>query len=215
MKKEFEEKLINIAKEHMSAKDPSHDYSHVFRVYKIARVLSEKDNADMEIVIPSALFHDLVVHKKGTELAKMSTIDSANKAKELLLQVKEFPTEKISTIEKIIRSTSYNNPNGEADFLEAKIVKDADLIDATGAIALARTFAYCGVASRVLYDLEDPFAKNRQLDDSKFGIDHVYKKLLKLEELVSTDTAKKIAKRRTEFMRDFMKELQIEIEEGI
>ena len=74
-----------------------------------------------------------------------------------------------------------------------------------------RTFASSGKMLRPFYNLEDPFAENRPLDDLAYSIDFFYTRLLKTEEKVNTKTAKKVAKRRSIFLKSFLKELKEEL----
>ncbi|MFA9353024.1 hydrolase, partial [Escherichia coli] len=62
--------------------------------------------------------------------------------------------------------------------LEAKIVQDADRLEALGAIGLARVFAVSGALGVALFDAEDPFARQRGLDDKQYALDHFQTKLL-------------------------------------
>jgi uncharacterized protein len=96
--------------------------------------------------------------------------------------------------------------------LEARILQDADRLDALGAIGIARTFSVGGSENRTLYNPNDPFCRlNRNLDDKQWTLDHFQTKLLKLEGSMHTKTAKKIARERTRFMILFMRQMQKEI----
>ena len=66
--------------------------------------------------------------------------------------------------------------------LEAKVLQDADRLDAIGAVGVARCFATCADLKRPFYDPDDPLCARRDPDDKRWGIDHFYKKLLRLEE---------------------------------
>ncbi len=88
--------------------------------------------------------------------------------------------------------------------IEARILRDADRLDALGAIGIARTFAVSGRLGRPLYDVTDPEAMRRPLDDASYALDHFAAKLLKLEDGMLTETGRYLAKQRTEFMRQFL-----------
>lgn len=75
-----------------------------------------------------------------------------------------------------------------------------------------RTFSSTGSMKRVFYHSEDPFCRERPPDDLKFALDLFYTRLLKVEERMHTMAAKKIAKRRTAFLKEFLEELKIELE---
>lgn len=98
--------------------------------------------------------------------------------------------------------------------LEAKILQDADRLDALGAIGLARMLMVSGALARPLYDSTDPLAQNRDPDDTAFALDHFQTKLFTLADTMQTVTARQIAEERTQYMRSFLTRLQSEIDEG-
>ncbi len=95
--------------------------------------------------------------------------------------------------------------------IEGKILQDADRLDALGAIGIARVFATSGSLKRPFYDIDDPFCKKRNPDDKIWAVDHFYKKLLTLESLMNTKSGKAEAKKRTEILKEFLKQLKDEI----
>ncbi|MDD2836555.1 MAG: HD domain-containing protein, partial [Methanothrix sp.] len=95
--------------------------------------------------------------------------------------------------------------------LEAKILQDADRLDAIGAIGIARVFLTGGALGRELYSPDDPFCRAREPDDRKWNLDHFYKKLLKLEAGMHTKSAKKIAAGRTALLKRYLHDLEAEI----
>ena len=94
---------------------------------------------------------------------------------------------------------------------ESMILQDADLLESTGAISIMRACSSSGQMGRPLYNLEDPFCKNQKPQKVSFGLDLFYVRLLKAKDKVHTKTAKIIAKRRTNFLRNFLKELSLEL----
>jgi uncharacterized protein len=95
--------------------------------------------------------------------------------------------------------------------LEAKVVQDADRLDALGAVGLARTLMLGGQMGRELYSPDDPLCVGRPPDDSRFSLDHVFAKLLKLEAMMQTPSGKAEAHRRTQFLKAFLNQLAGEI----
>lgn len=198
-----------IKKELQKESDSAHDLNHIVRVVKNAKLILESESADSEIVIVAAWLHDcVIVPKDHPERKKASTL-AAEKAGEFLSGI-EFPSDKIERVKHAVEAHSYSAGIAPQS-LEAEIVQDADRLDAIGAIGIARCLMMGGTLGRPLYEPNDPFAKNREPDDSTWTIDHFYEKLFKLPELMHTETAKKEAVRRVEFMERYLQELKREI----
>ena len=139
---------------------PAHDFHHVLRVYKNAEMISkqEKGSVDLDVVFAAAMSHDLVVYPKGGIKTINSADDSAEIAKKILLEYKNYPREKIEKVADAIRTHSYTKKLVPRS-LEGKILQDADRLDAIGAIGIARTFSVGGSENRSLYNPTDPFCK--------------------------------------------------------
>ena len=90
-------------------------------------------------------------------------------------------------------------------------MQDADRLDALGAVGLARTLMLGGELKREFYQHEDPFCDRREADDSVYTLDHLYRKLLTLEGTMQTESGRKEAVRRTQFLKDFLAQLREEI----
>src|ERR671931_1272288 len=191
---------------------PAHDFLHILRVYKNAEMISKQEEyVDLDIILAAALLHDLVVYPKGSSKTINSPDDSAEVAKKILLEYKNYPIEKIEKVADAIRTHSYSKKLAPST-LEAKILQDADRLDAIGAIGIARTFSVGGSENRSLYNPLDPFCESeRQLDDTQWTLDHIKKKLMILKNSMHTKTAKKIAEERTEFMELYLNQLRKEI----
>src|SRR5215210_1810808 len=161
----------------------------------------------MEILLLAVLLHDLVVYPKGSTKSLKSSDESADLA-ENVLQSYSYPQDKINQICYCIWVHNYSKRLVPAS-LEGRILQDADRLDALDAIGIARTFSIAGSEGRAFYNTDDPFCRsNRDLDDKQWTIDHFHMKLLKLEDLMHTKTARKIAQERTRFMMLFMRHLQ-------
>lgn len=189
--------------------DSSHDFAHIMRVYKNAQKLCKKERANEKLVLSAVLLHDIVSYPKSDKRSKLSSLESANKARKILSKM-DYSLDEIDVICDAILNHSYSRgkiPNS----LEGKILQDADRLDAIGAIGIARVFAVGGSEKRPFYDVVDPFCKNRAPDDKTWTIDHFYQKLLKLESLMNTKSAKIEAKKRTVILKKFLQELKQEI----
>ena len=206
------EQLMRTLQLLLHTQSPAHDFEHIIRVYKNAEMISkQEESVDLDIVLAAALLHDLVVYPKGSSKTINSADDSAEIAKKILLEYKNYPREKIEKVADAIRTHSYSK-RLVPETLEGKILQDADRLDAIGAIGIARTFSVGGSENRSLYNPTDPFCESeRQLDDTQWTLDHIKKKLMILKNSMHTKTAKKIAEERTEFMELFLNQLRKEI----
>ena len=189
--------------------DPAHDFDHIMRVYKNAEKLAKKEKANKKLVLSAALLHDIVNYPKSDKRSKNSSTQSAIKAKKILSKY-NFSNSEIKVITDAISDHSFSR-HKTPKTLEGKILQDADRLDAIGAIGIARAFAVSGSENRPFYNGIDPFCAKRKPDDQKWTVDHFYRKLLKLEKLMNTKSAKTEAKKRTKVLEKFLFELKQEI----
>ena len=103
-------------------------------------------------------------------------------------------------------------PAGDRDALEAKILQDADRLDALGAVGLGRCLMLGGAMGKPMYEADDPFCAARSPDDTRSAVDHFYTKLLHLAGTMQTDAGRAEARQRTQYLQGFLDELRREIE---
>ena len=205
---EFLKQLSKEVKSRMS-NDTAHDFEHVMRVYKNAEKICKKEKGNLKLVLTAVLLHDIVSYPKSDKRSKLSSIHSSKLSKKILKNY-DFSKDEIKIVSDAIRDHSFSQ-NKIPETLEGKILQDADRLDALGAIGVARTFAVAGSEKRPFYNKADPFCKNRIPDDGSWTLDHFYKKLLRLESFMNTDSGKSEAKKRIKFLKNFILELRKEI----
>ena len=204
------DKIKHKVKRLLEGRDPAHDFYHIMRVYKNAKIISRHERPNMDILLPAVLLHDLVMHPKGSAKSSKSADESADLAEDIL-QSYGYPQDEITQICYCIKMHSYSKKFIPAS-IEGKILQDADRLDALGAIGIARTFSVGGSENRKLYNANDPFYRTiREVDDIQWTLDHFQTKLLKLEYSMHTKMGKKMAQERTSFMLLFIRQLQKEI----
>ena len=214
MNKLLKEQLIGIAKDKMPKDDPSHDINHALRVLAISEKIATAENADFDIIVPSALFHDVISYPKNHHKRLHSSKESAEFAKRILKNIESFPKNKIGQVYESINLCSFTK-GLKPDFLEGKILQDADSLEATGAVSIMRTFSSAGMMNKTFYDVSDPFCKKRKPDDSKYALDLFFTRLLVVQSRLYTKTAKNIAKKRANFLKAFLNELKVELLKNI
>ncbi|CVK15569.1 uncharacterized protein Ga0061079_102115 [Apibacter mensalis] len=188
------------------SKDNSgHDYWHIERVVTNTQKILNYEKADRTKALLSAWLHDIGDYKlhNGTDRTKELIYP--------LLSSLEYPKSFIEDIIKIIKEVSYmGGYNTPPTSPEAKIVQDADRLDAIGAVGIARAFAYGGNKGRVLFDpneMPTEYTEGTSYQkNTSCTINHFYEKLLKLKDLMNTDIAKKMAQERHSFMQKFLEE---------
>ncbi|MSQ92410.1 MAG: HD domain-containing protein [Gammaproteobacteria bacterium] len=189
--------------------DPGHGLVHVRRVVATASRLCVAEGARGEIVLPSAWLHDCVhIAKDSPERSSASRIAAA-RAVEFLV-AGGYPSECLPDIRHAIEAHSYSAGIAPRT-VEAKIVQDADRLDALGAIGIARCIVVGAALGRPIYRAEDPFCEAREADDNAASVDHFYAKLLKLADTMQTEAGRREARHRSDFMRDFLQQLRAEI----
>lgn len=179
-------------------KDASgHDFFHIQRVVLNARKICRTEQANERLVILSAWLHDVGDYKLH---------DGIDRSEELItafLQKENTDNSIIEKVIKIVSEVSFSKGNIPGS-IEAKIVQDADRLDAIGAIGIARCFAYGGSSGNLIYN---PYNQSK----NSSSIQHFYDKLLILKDLMHTETARSIAEKRHNFMELYLKEFYTEV----
>jgi len=210
---EIIEHTIRFVKEQLKNAEGGHDWFHIERVYKNALLIAKEEKCDIEVVKLAALLHDIADSKfhNGDESVGPKTART-------FLEAQNVKEETILHVIAIIENISFKGGNFEQKFRskELEIVQDADRLDAIGAIGIARTFNYGGFKNRALYDPE--IAPNLAMSKEEYKkseaptINHFYEKLLLLKDKMNTETGKKIAKKRHDFMIHFLAQFYAEWE---
>jgi uncharacterized protein len=214
---ELERELTSVLSREMPQSDSAHDLGHFRRVWANAKTIAEMEGAgDPEVLLAAAYLHDLVNLPKSHPDRSKASARSAEAAEPILIEL-GFDNDKITAIQHAIESHSFS-AGVEPETVEARILQDADRLDAIGAIGIARMFAVSGSLDRPISHPDDPFAANRKLDDQSFALDHYPIKLLRLKYLMKTQAGGELAEirtaRMTRFLDDIADELGFEISEA-
>jgi len=189
--------------------DAAHDRAHVERVVTTARRLAEEEGAQMDVVVPAAWLHDCVVRPKDAPDRDQASQLAAEAAGEFL-EREGYPDEWISDIEHAIAAHSYSG-DVAPETTEAKVVQDADRLDALGAIGIARCFTVGGALDQTLYNPDDPFCDERAPNDDSYTLDHFYAKLLRLPDTMQTEAGRAVAEQRAAFLQTYLDQLRDEL----
>ena len=205
------DEIINVIKKYVKSicenDSTGHDWWHIQRVYNNAMQINKKENANEFLITIIVLMHDLYDHKFYNGDVKEALEDTLQKL-DVYNYISKEDTENI--IHSCINLGFSSNITDVKELsIEGKIAQDADRLDGIGAIGIARTFAYGGKKGKLIYNPDDNElvdGKDYKIDGSKTSISHFYDKLLKLKDMMNTNTAKEIAIERHEYLEGFLKE---------
>lgn len=198
------ESCIAFVKKTLSGAEGGHDWFHIERVWKNAKLIASGEECDLEVVELAALLHDIAdskFHGGDEEIGP-------KKAREYLSNTR-IETQKVNHIVAIIENVSFKGGHNARNHssIELDIVQDADRLDAIGAIGIARTFNYGGFKNRAIYD--PSIAPNLNMTKEEYKkstaptINHFYEKLLLLKDLMNTESGIKLAEQRHSIWKVF------------
>lgn len=190
--------------------DGAHDLGHLRRVWDNARGIAlAEGGADLEILHAAAFLHDAVnLPKSHPDRARASRLSASHAL--AFLPDTGFPVQKLAATAHAIEAHSLS-AGIKPETPEARILQDADRLDALGAIGLARMFHVAGQMGAALFDPADPMALSRVRDDRRFALDHMETKLFPVAMAMQTDTGRIWAAERAEWMHSFRTRLLAEI----
>lgn len=199
---------IDFVKETLEGAEGGHDWFHIERVYKNAKLIAQGEEVDLFIVELGSLLHDIAdskFHEGDESIGPKKATD--------FLRSMDIDETVILHIENIIRYVSFkssldSDKKETFNSNELSVIQDADRLDAIGAIGIARTFNYGGFKNRSLYDpaiapLIDQ-DKETYKNSKAPTINHFYEKLLLLKDKMNTESARKIAEKRHLFMEQYL-----------
>ncbi len=179
---------------HFFEREGTHGFSHVERVFNLCLHIGKGEGADLEILALAALLHDVARPLESAGKVEDHAVEGARIARHFLRGI-GYPEEKVEEVAHAIEAHRFSG-GPEPRTLEARILSDADKLDAIGAIGVARVFMYSG-------------EHGRSVEDS---LEHFEEKILKLKDLMYTETARKLAEERHRFVEEFTDRIRREIE---
>jgi len=216
MNSELIENTILFVKETLKNAEGGHDWFHIERVWKNAKLIAKSEDVDIEIVEVAALLHDIADSKFNGGDEKIGP----KKALDFLID-QDADYRIIDHVIAIIENVSFKGGNHKRTFnsIELDVVQDADRLDALGAIGIARTFNYGGFKNRAIYDPEIQPDLNMTTEAYKAStapsINHFYEKLLLLKDKMNTKTGTELAEQRHQFMEQYLEQFYAESDGNI
>lgn len=188
-----------------------HDWHHIERVHANAMKIQEREGGNKDVVSLLAILHDVSDHKLNGGKLNHGGIEAANIMRKIGVGQKI-----IDQVSPLVDEISFKGARvlDENSCLESKIVQDADRLDAIGAIGIARAFAYGGSRGRPMYSPEVSAELHESFEgyakSQSHTINHFHEKLLLLSDRMHTQTARKLAKERHDFMLQFLEQFHKE-----
>ena len=201
------ENAARFAREVFEGDSSGHDYYHTMRVHDLARTICSSEGGDMDIVRLSALLHDVDDRKLFGDNGHANALR--------FMDSEGIPEEIQAKVCHIISQISYKGRDSVIpDSMEGMVVQDADRMDAIGAIGVARAFSYGGSRGRQMHipgeSHRDDMSEEEYFANRGTSINHFHEKLLKLRDMMNTDTARRMADHRHEYMVSFLDEFMSE-----
>lgn len=205
----YSKKIKKIARSYFDELDKgdfSHGFTHVQRVVRLALNIGKKEGADLEILKAASLLHDLARGKEDKGEVPDHAQESARLAKRILEQI-GFPSEKTASVCHCIE-VHRSKPEDKPKTLEAKILQDADRLDALGAVDIARVIGSKIQSEKYGGPIYIDESYRGEKDSNKSAIHYlIYKSKhpKRRPESFNTPTAKKMAENRFKFMEDYIR----------
>ena len=198
---------IEEARQYYTDSDAAHDFDHVLRVLALAERIGQAEGAAMEIVRAAALLHDVAraeEERTGACHARMG----AKRARQILAG---HPADKVEAVAQAIAFHRFRD-EVTPQTLEAKVLYDADKLDAIGAIGIARAYALAGRRGQRLWAKtpSDSLAESHSTDHTP--VHEFTFKLSRLKDALFTTTARQIAEERHRYLVEFFARLEEEVQ---
>jgi uncharacterized protein len=208
---ELATRILAVLGEDPAGSDGSHDMSHLLRVWRNAEAIARTEpSCDMQLLAAAVLLHDCVNVAKNSPQRAMASRLSAARARELADHL-GWHAARVAALGHAIEAHSFTSGLAP-ETLEACILRDADKLDAIGAIGIARCFYVAGRMGSALYDADDFHATRRNVDDQRYAIDHFEAKLFRLAEEFCTEAGRAMAAERCAVMRRFVDAFRSEVD---
>lgn len=192
--------------------DSAHDKEHVYRVlYNALEIAKAEESVNYDVLIAACLLHDIGRKEQYENPELCHAVVGSEKAYQFLL-AQGFEASYAEWVKQCIKSHRYRKDNPPQS-LEAKILFDADKLDAAGAVGIARTLLYKGVVGELLYSmLPDGSVSSGENDEMPSFFQEYKYKLEKLYSNFYTQKAAEIAKKRQPIAVEFYNSLYKEVD---
>ncbi|MGO9146029.1 MAG: HD domain-containing protein [Desulfomonilia bacterium] len=194
--------VILYARNHFEDAKYSHDWEHTERVYKLCMHIGASEGADLDVLAISAFLHDIGrTHQDNAKGSICHAEKGADMAREMLEKY-PIPREKKENIIHCILTHRYRNSH-VPETIEAKVLFDADKLDAIGAVGIARAYLFAGEVGAVLHNPHAIPEQTKPYSKDDTGYREYRVKLNRIKDKMLTSEGKRMAQERHAFMEDF------------
>lgn len=204
------QQIFEYAEKTLSNTSGSHDLEHTKRVHNLCIYLGKKQNADLEILKAAALLHDIARPLENKFKGKICHAQKGAEISKIFLKKLKIPEEKINKIVHCIETHRFRKNNAPKS-IEAKILFDADKLDAIGAIGLARAFVFAGENKAKVHNTYNEAINGKAYSEDDTAFKEFLVKLSKIKNKMFTKQGKRLAQKRHKFMIKFFKTLNKEV----
>ncbi|SDR00156.1 HD domain-containing protein [Natronobacterium texcoconense] len=188
-------------REYLSSDSSGHDMHHVWRVFRLCQRLAADVDADRTVVGCAALTHD--IHRVIGEETGCEPAETLSEV-EIILEDAGVGRDRIDAVRHCVAvhdELAFRGDDPQPETIEAEILRDADNLDAMGAIGIARTFAFGGAHGTPMWDPNG---------HEYSQLYHFEDKLLRLREELHTDPARDLAEKRHDVLEAFYEQFRAE-----
>lgn len=203
--------IKNVAKELMQNAGGCHDWYHTKRVYNICQHIGNLENADMEILSLAAVLHDIGREEEDKANGSICHAERGSVIASEILSRHGYDKDKINKICHCIETHRYRNSK-EPESIEARVLFDADKLDSIGAVGIGRAFLFAGEVGATLHIKDIDLETTRPYSKEDTGFREFKAKLQYVKDRMLTTEGKRLAEGRHEYMVEFFKRLDDEVE---
>lgn len=197
----------------------AHDMFHLYRVASVAAQIGKKERANEAVVVAASMLHDYHRYLEKCQGRHVAPEEAEPAILALLKTIESIPNTLHRPICDAINFTEYYKCAGDdldslKPTIEAKVVRDADMLDALGAVGIARAFMFGGFLAEPMWvpsDAVDGERKAFMHGKTSSVVHHFYEKLLHLQHEMLTERGRELAEKRTQYMEAFLAQLMEDI----
>jgi uncharacterized protein len=205
-------RIRSIAQELLASDTSSHGWDHAERVWNLCRRIGRAEGADLEVLELAAFLHDIGrPEEKASGGEVCHAVAGAARAR-LILEEQGYGEGTVDRVVHCIASHRFRRNGEQPRTLEARVLFDADKLDAIGAVGVGRAFLFAGEVGARLHNPEADIPNTQAYSSEDTAFREFSVKLQRVKDRILTETGKRIAEDRHRFMVDYFDRLTQEVQ---